>query len=167
MSANDGAEAPLKAGITHKVVVPSPTSPEPCSRESGACCTPCSEPSREGPSCGASACSPPARLGSHSTWGASGHPSTIGKCSEQPPAVASQLPAPSSLPAAPGWGWGCGGVSQSRMPIWNPLGTFNPPHPFWCCLGSPPPTHTNAAIQAVNLNKFCPAATSRSDEKAT
>lgn len=85
-----------------------------------------------------------------------------GSCS----AVASQLPAPSSLPVAPGWGWGCGGVSQSRMPIWNPLGTFNPPHPFWCCLSSPLPTHTNAAIQAVNLNKFCPAATSRSDEKA-
>lgn len=78
---------------------------------------------------------------------------------------------PSSQPGAPcqqplGWGWGCGGVSQSGMPIWNPLGTFNPPHPFWCCLSSPPPTHTNAAIQAVNLNKFCPAATSRSDEKA-
>lgn len=67
----------------------------------------------------------------------------------QPPAVASQLPAPSSLPAAPGWGWGCGGVSQSRMPIWNPLGTFNPPHPFWCCLSSPPPTHTTLPFKQL------------------
>lgn len=29
MSANDQAEPPLKAGLAHKVVVPSPTSPEP------------------------------------------------------------------------------------------------------------------------------------------
>lgn len=175
------AEAPLKAGLTCSWGCPQPRVPRACdtwSGESRACCTLCSLPSRAGASGGASVCLPQAQLGgaeAPSTPGAHEHPSPTGTGSEQPPCcrrarqpptIASQLSALSSLPAASGWGWGCGGVSQSVMPIWNPLGTFNPPHPFWCCLSSPPPTHTNVAIQAVNLNKFCPAATSRSDEKA-
>ena len=168
----------LRKPDSHTAVVPSPTSPEPAAcgggRAEPAAPHALGQPGRVPP-----AVHLPARPGhgaeAASSPGASGHPGPTGTCLEQlpcrrrarqPPTVASRLPAPSCLPVAPGWGWGCGGVSQSGMPIWNPSGTFNPPHPFQCCLSSPPPTHTNAAIQAVNLNKFCPATTSRSDEKA-